>query len=116
MICFDVTIRGYSALCEADQGHIADQLGLVKWVLAPNREALNQFIGRHQLASHLDADPYDMGPGTEQYTHMDGVDVILGSSGEIISQSEHHEPVSNWLSSVGQAAEALQAVTFGANL
>lgn len=121
MTCFDVTFKGYNEVWSGEHDETlpehafgkADEL--VKWVVAPDRTALDMWIERNGLREHLDGDPTPMQgrrPSGECYGHDDGVDLILDDQGNVVSMSPHNEGDwrKNWLALKDEVAGLLAEV------
>lgn len=89
-ICYDVTLKGYTAL---DEGSIikgnedrAEVLfnELVKWIVAPHLQALEAFLNKNDLINLLDAKPFPMSEPSHGYGIVDGVDFILDENGKVL--------------------------------
>lgn len=106
-ICFEMTIRGYTRLCDLDRGDLADELALVKWVVAPTEEALDLFIDKFKLRQILEELPRKMGAVQSHYRLKDGVDIILRDDGSIHSKVNDPE---QWHRLRDQADGAIAAI------
>lgn len=75
MICFELLLKGYD-------GGTDETDHLVKWVKAPSREALDAFLLRYGLDSHLDGPPTVM--DQDDLSYEDGIDVeLVGEDGRM---------------------------------
>lgn len=87
--CFDVTLKGFN-------GDTDETDELVKWVIAPSREVLDQWLAKQGLTDLVQT--IDEMEHASEYTFADGVDVVLDEhSGAICEgvnpQSEWHKEV-----------------------
>lgn len=84
MPCYDLTLKGYKAVWDNEDKFRSKELAkadeLVRWVRAPNREALDKFIETFKLSPHLDMEPREM-VGREHYDFIDGLDLKVNSDG-----------------------------------
>lgn len=91
-ICFDVTLKGFTEINNRDdfRGEDAEKasslLGdLVKWVVAPSKEALDRFLASYGLLELLDGEPWPMSQhACENYGRADGVDFIVDNDGNVL--------------------------------
>ena len=67
-LCFELTLKGFD-------GGTDETDHLIKWVIAPTRQKLDQWLKWNKL-EHLVEDIEDMPHGNE-YTFADGVDVVI---------------------------------------
>lgn len=97
-LTFDVTLKGWSFANDYEE---SDQISdacfmaaerLVKWVAAPDMQAVNLFIAKNNLQPVLDSEPHDVGHGISYNQHEDGVDVIIDENGDVVSVKSE-----NWL-------------------
>jgi hypothetical protein len=85
MPCFEVTLKGF-------QGGTDETDNLVKWVIAPNRKALNSFLERGELRHHV-AEIQQLSEFHEQEVDArpEALDATLDSMGLVQGESDHDE-------------------------
>jgi hypothetical protein len=111
-VCFDVTLKGYLAIDETHnaipQTEVNRLLGdLVKWIVAPDKTALDKFIDANNLRQCLDAEPYPMSEhACRNYGLDEGVDFILDAQGKVVEGDL--EILKTWRADVSQAAKLLR--------
>src|SRR5437879_1590123 len=111
--CFDVTLKGYAAFHSGERPENEFEgvfEGLVKWIVAPSRTALDCFIRTNGLEDLLDADPYAMSDhASNHYGLDDGVDFIVNSEGKVLEGDP--SCLAEWRSEVILAAGLLNEVS-----
>jgi hypothetical protein len=113
-ICFDFTLKGYSAIDQRDEFPTKQDYTtasrlvseLVKWIVAPSKEALMKWVAANGLAEMLDADPYPMsGHASDNYGVGDGVDYILDEEGNVVEKGQ--ETFDMWRKQIEEGQQIL---------
>lgn len=92
MPCFEVTFKGFDPNTD-ETDH------LIKWVQAPNRGVLQQFLFDNGFAPFV-ADLEQMGPHADNVDLEDGMDIKIGWAGDIIRSTDGAATIPLWLAQV----------------
>jgi hypothetical protein len=108
-VCVEVVLKFYTQIdhklhAKAEKAVAELRDNLVKWVVAPNKDAVRKWLEETRLGEHLDVQPHEMSAAmSETFGHEQGVDIILDKSGAVMSP-ENFDPA-QWRQSIMKAAE-----------